>query len=83
MDVLFVYILLINTPLFPLPDTTIEDANWDASKVKEELCRDIDAHISSVRNVKLLELTTIYEVILFYSILITVLFRCAYDPDQE
>ncbi|XP_022715425.1 protein ROOT HAIR DEFECTIVE 3 homolog 2-like isoform X2 [Durio zibethinus] len=42
-------------------DATIRQANWDASKVKEKLRRDIDAHTSSVRNAKLSELMVTYE----------------------
>lgn len=40
----------------------IEQANWDTSKVREKLVRDIEAHISSVRTSKLSELTSLYEV---------------------
>lgn len=40
----------------------IEQANWDTSKTREKLQRDIDAHIDSVRAAKLSELTTVYEV---------------------
>lgn len=40
----------------------IEQANWDSSKVREKLSRDIDAHIESVRTAKLSELTSTYEV---------------------
>ncbi|XP_057771722.1 protein ROOT HAIR DEFECTIVE 3-like [Salvia miltiorrhiza] len=39
----------------------IEQANWDSSKVREKLSRDIDAHVESVRTAKLLELTSTYE----------------------
>ncbi|KAK6148720.1 hypothetical protein DH2020_016245 [Rehmannia glutinosa] len=39
----------------------IDQANWDSSKVREKLRRDIDAHIASVREAKLSELTTMYE----------------------
>ncbi|ONK76557.1 uncharacterized protein A4U43_C03F29510 [Asparagus officinalis] len=42
-------------------DATIQQANWDSSKVRDKLRRDIDAHISSVRAAKLSELTTYYE----------------------
>ncbi|CAN6440659.1 unnamed protein product [Victoria cruziana] len=42
-------------------DASVELANWDPSKVKEKLRRDIDGHISSVRTAKLAELTAIYE----------------------
>ncbi|KAL4386024.1 hypothetical protein GQ457_09G004330 [Hibiscus cannabinus] len=42
-------------------DAAIRQAKWDASKVREKLRRDIDAHISSVRNAKLSELVARYE----------------------
>ncbi|KAE9584683.1 putative P-loop containing nucleoside triphosphate hydrolase [Lupinus albus] len=42
-------------------DVVIEHANWDASKVREKLQRDIDAHVASVRAEKISELTTTYE----------------------
>ncbi|KAA3479113.1 protein ROOT HAIR DEFECTIVE 3-like protein 2-like [Gossypium australe] len=42
-------------------DAAIKQANWDASKVREKLRRDIDAHILSVRDAKLSELVARYE----------------------
>ncbi|KAL2516350.1 Protein ROOT HAIR DEFECTIVE 3 [Forsythia ovata] len=39
----------------------IDLANWDSSKVREKLHRDIDAHVAAVRTAKLSELTTMYE----------------------
>ncbi|KAF3450609.1 hypothetical protein FNV43_RR06698 [Rhamnella rubrinervis] len=42
-------------------DAVIEQANWDTSKVRDKLRRDIDAHIASVRAAKLSELTSLYE----------------------
>ncbi|OIW11845.1 hypothetical protein TanjilG_31595 [Lupinus angustifolius] len=42
-------------------DVVIEQANWDASKVREKLQRDIDAHVASVRAEKISELTSTYE----------------------
>ncbi|KAL6537484.1 Cell wall protein rhd3 [Orobanche minor] len=42
-------------------DVDIDQANWDSSKVRDKLRRDIDAHISVVRAAKLSELTTISE----------------------
>ncbi|KAK6264238.1 hypothetical protein SCA6_019672 [Theobroma cacao] len=42
-------------------DTVVELANWDSSKVRDKLRRDIDAHVASVRAAKLLELTSSYE----------------------
>lgn len=47
---------------FILSDVVIEQANWDASKAREKLQRDIDAHVASIRAAKLSELTTSYEV---------------------
>lgn len=40
----------------------IEQANWDMSKMKSKLIRDLDEYIGSVRAAKLTELTTSYEV---------------------
>ncbi|WOK91346.1 protein ROOT HAIR DEFECTIVE 3 [Canna indica] len=42
-------------------DAAIKQANWDPSKVRDEVWRDIDAHIASVRTAKLSELTSQYE----------------------
>ncbi|XP_054784645.1 protein ROOT HAIR DEFECTIVE 3 homolog 1-like isoform X2 [Prosopis cineraria] len=42
-------------------DVVIEQANWDTSKAREKLHRDIDAHVASVRAAKLSELTSSYE----------------------
>ncbi|XP_057978445.1 protein ROOT HAIR DEFECTIVE 3 isoform X1 [Malania oleifera] len=42
-------------------DAIIKQANWDTSKARDKLRRDIDAHIYSVRAAKLSELTTLYE----------------------
>lgn len=42
-------------------DAVIEQANWDTSKVRDKLRRDIDGHVSSVRAAKLSELTSLYE----------------------
>ncbi|KAF7814143.1 protein ROOT HAIR DEFECTIVE 3-like protein 1-like [Senna tora] len=42
-------------------DVIIEQANWDTSKTREKLQRDIDAHAASVRAAKLSELTSSYE----------------------
>ncbi|CAN8235202.1 unnamed protein product [Cochlearia groenlandica] len=39
----------------------IEQANWDTTKVRDKLVRDIEVHISSVRTSKLSELTSLYE----------------------
>ena len=43
-------------------DAVVELANWDSSKVRDKLRRDIDAHVASVRAAKLSELTSSYEV---------------------
>ncbi|KAL9264737.1 ROOT HAIR DEFECTIVE 3-like protein [Drosera capensis] len=42
-------------------DAVIQEARWDTSKVRENLLHDIEAHIASVRETKLPELTTRYE----------------------
>ncbi|KAF8400997.1 hypothetical protein HHK36_014300 [Tetracentron sinense] len=42
-------------------DVAIEQANWDPSKVRDKLQRDIDAHVDSVRAAKLSELMALYE----------------------
>ncbi|MBA0694604.1 hypothetical protein Goari_004884, partial [Gossypium aridum] len=42
-------------------DAAIKQANWDASKVKEKLRRDINAHGLSVQDAKLSELMVSYE----------------------
>ncbi|KAK7271967.1 hypothetical protein RJT34_28276 [Clitoria ternatea] len=42
-------------------DVVVEIANWDTSKVREKLQRDIDAHVASVRTAKMSELVSSYE----------------------
>ncbi|BBH01316.1 Root hair defective 3 GTP-binding protein [Prunus dulcis] len=42
-------------------DTAIQQADWDGSRVREKLKRDIDAHASSIRSAKLSELKINYE----------------------
>ncbi|KAL2899542.1 Protein ROOT HAIR DEFECTIVE 3 [Bienertia sinuspersici] len=42
-------------------DAVIEQSNWDTSKVRSKLVRDIDEYIDSVRAAKLAELTSSYE----------------------
>ncbi|KAG6514998.1 hypothetical protein ZIOFF_025376 [Zingiber officinale] len=42
-------------------DAIISRAEWDASKVREKLYRDITAHANTLRNQKLSELTNRYE----------------------
>ncbi|OVA01312.1 RHD3/Sey1 [Macleaya cordata] len=42
-------------------DAAIKQANWDTSKVRDKLRRDIEAHVSSVRAAKLSEITAEYE----------------------
>ncbi|KAI4299294.1 hypothetical protein L6164_032765 [Bauhinia variegata] len=37
-------------------DAAIKQANWDASRIREKLCRDINSHASSVREAKLSEI---------------------------
>ncbi|CAA7057337.1 unnamed protein product [Microthlaspi erraticum] len=38
-------------------DVAVKQATWDASKIREKLCRDIDSHASSAQTAKLSELT--------------------------
>ncbi|XP_074301810.1 protein ROOT HAIR DEFECTIVE 3-like isoform X1 [Silene latifolia] len=42
-------------------DSMVEQANWDTSKARSKLVRDLDEHIDSVRASKLGELTSRYE----------------------
>ncbi|XP_047332088.1 protein ROOT HAIR DEFECTIVE 3 homolog 1-like [Impatiens glandulifera] len=42
-------------------DSTIEQADWDPSKFRDKLQRDIDSHIDAVRSAKLSEITNSYE----------------------
>ncbi|PKU83801.1 Protein ROOT HAIR DEFECTIVE 3 like 2 [Dendrobium catenatum] len=42
-------------------DVSIKQADWDSHKVREKLSRDIEAHISSVRDAKLSELVADFE----------------------
>ncbi|THU72093.1 hypothetical protein C4D60_Mb04t08460 [Musa balbisiana] len=42
-------------------DAAIEQANWDPSKIRDKLQRDIDTHLASVRTAKLSELTALFE----------------------
>nr|XP_009388548.2 PREDICTED: LOW QUALITY PROTEIN: protein ROOT HAIR DEFECTIVE 3 homolog 2-like [Musa acuminata subsp. malaccensis] len=42
-------------------DVAIQHADWNASKIREKLCHDIEAHAASVRGVKLSELKASYE----------------------
>ncbi|XP_051119212.1 protein ROOT HAIR DEFECTIVE 3-like [Andrographis paniculata] len=42
-------------------DADIKQANWDTSKVRDKLRRDLDEHIAAVRAAKLSELTAMYE----------------------
>ncbi|CAM0881450.1 unnamed protein product [Alopecurus aequalis] len=42
-------------------DATIQQVNWDSSKVKDKLKRDIEAHVVSVRATRLSELCAGYE----------------------
>lgn len=58
-----------------MPDASIEQADWDASKVHEKLCHDIEAHASFVRKEKLSELTAQHEVPLVLVLLWHFLFQ--------
>lgn len=42
-------------------DVVIEQVNWDTSKVRDKLLRDINEHVASVRASKLSELSASYE----------------------
>ncbi|XP_057797183.1 protein ROOT HAIR DEFECTIVE 3 [Salvia miltiorrhiza] len=42
-------------------DAQIGQTNWDSSKVREKLRRDIDAHVAAVRAAKLSDLSTLFE----------------------
>ncbi|KAL6952441.1 hypothetical protein U1Q18_040927 [Sarracenia purpurea var. burkii] len=42
-------------------DAAVQQSNWDASKVREKLRRDIEAHASSVRSAKLSETIVHFE----------------------
>ncbi|KAF8092028.1 hypothetical protein N665_0427s0009 [Sinapis alba] len=42
-------------------DAAVKQATWDASKVREKLCRDIDSHASSAQTARLSELTANYK----------------------
>ncbi|PPR80755.1 hypothetical protein GOBAR_AA39958 [Gossypium barbadense] len=42
-------------------DAAVKLANWDSSKIRDKLRRDINDHIASVRAAKLSELTSSYE----------------------
>ncbi|ESW07547.1 hypothetical protein PHAVU_010G139100 [Phaseolus vulgaris] len=42
-------------------DIVIEQTNWDTSKVRDKLLRDIEAHVATVRAAKISELTSSYE----------------------
>uniref|UniRef100_A0A2P2LVQ2 Protein ROOT HAIR DEFECTIVE 3-like n=1 Tax=Rhizophora mucronata TaxID=61149 RepID=A0A2P2LVQ2_RHIMU len=42
-------------------DAVIGQANWDASRVRDKLHRDIDSHVASVEAAKLSDLTLIFE----------------------
>lgn len=58
----FVLIHLKYAWLILYADAVIDQANWDSSKTRDKLTRDIEAHIAVVRASKLAELTTLYEV---------------------
>ncbi|KAL4182258.1 hypothetical protein AMTRI_Chr12g275090 [Amborella trichopoda] len=42
-------------------DVAIKQANWESSKFREKLRRDIEAHVASVRAAKLSEITALHE----------------------
>ena len=43
-------------------DSVVEQVDWDTSKARSKLLRDLDEHIASVRAAKLADLTSLYEV---------------------
>lgn len=49
----------------------VRHADWDVSKVRSKLQRDVEAHVTSVRSAKLDELKAAYEV---FSILLHTIF---------
>ena len=61
------FILEVKADIFLLlcADAVIEQANWDTSKTRSKLIRDLDEYIASVRDAKLAELTSSYEVRIF------------------
>nr|TKS16351.1 hypothetical protein D5086_0000023990 [Populus alba] len=61
-------------------DAVIEQANWDTSKVRDKLRRDIDAHVASVHAAKLSELTSSFEVQFFYDYPFLLLSIIPFDP---
>ena len=54
--------VLSDVCIYSLTDAAIQQVNWDTSKVKDKLRRDIEAHVASVRATKLSELCAKYEV---------------------
>lgn len=52
-----------NSITSPFSDAAIRQAKWDASKVREKLCRDIGTEASSVCSVKLSAIIADHEVI--------------------
>ncbi|XP_043702768.1 protein ROOT HAIR DEFECTIVE 3 homolog 2-like [Telopea speciosissima] len=42
-------------------DAAVKQATWDASKIREKLRRDVEAHVASVRTAKLSEIVANYE----------------------
>ncbi|KAG0500779.1 hypothetical protein HPP92_000851 [Vanilla planifolia] len=42
-------------------DVAIKQADWDESRIREKLIRDIEAHATSIRSIKLSDLITYYE----------------------
>ncbi|XAR67631.1 hypothetical protein NMG60_11002472 [Bertholletia excelsa] len=42
-------------------DASVQQADWDSSKMREKLQRDMDAHVTAVCDTKLSELSSLYE----------------------
>lgn len=56
------YCFILSSIFLLQTDMEIKQANWDATKTREKLRRDIEAHVESVCRAKLSEITADYEV---------------------
>lgn len=55
--------VVLASKLIYFTDAMIKQANWQSTKIRDKLRRDIDAHVAAVRTSELSELTTSYEVL--------------------
>lgn len=55
--------LMLSIISFFIVDVVIKQADWDTSKAREKLRRDIEGHAVSVRSAELSELSAYYEVL--------------------